>query len=173
MAGKVDPVTGQPTSGSGSFNTYQGAPLPFNPDASASKHAYQQAIAQLKTQKEETLDYYGYNDKGRVDPFNSYGAVQMQSRTQGDQLKQLYGAQVGSGLQGSGLAKGQRNQALFAQGAEQAGLLKEFQSRMDAIRAGRQEARWTNANDQVSGTMQAILSAINAGQFTPAAPYRR
>lgn len=173
--GQIDPSTGQPTTGY-NFSTYHGAPLPPSLAGDQAKRAYQLAMAQLKTQRADTLDYYGYNSRGRIDPNNPYGAFQMQSREQGQQLQGLYNTQVGAGLGGSavgggkGLAQQQRNAALFSQGYEQANLLKEFQQRMDAIRAGRQEARWQRKNDTISGTLQSVLSAINAGQFTPAAP---
>lgn len=174
----VDPATGQPLPGWGSspYPTYNAAPLPFNPNKAAAQHAYQQATAALANQKAETLDYYGYTAKGRRDPKNVYGAFQMQGRAQGQQMNELYGAQSQAGLVGGvggnqGLARQQRNTALFAQGFEQSQMLKEFQAKMNAIRMGRQEARWQKQHtSNVSGTLQSILNAISAGQFTPAAP---
>ena len=176
--GGVDPNTGQPAAGWGG-GTVKNAPLPYNNSKVLAQHAYHQAMDLLAQQKGDTLAYYGYQ-KGKngykLDPNATYGAFQMMSRDQGQQLNDLANAQQQSGLVGfgqrgtRGLAAQQRNTALFAQGYEQTQLLKEFQDKMDAIRLGQREAKWAHKHDELSGTLQSILSAIAGGQFTPAAP---
>ena len=154
-------------------------PLPYDQSQAYAQHAYQQAIQSLNKKKAQSLQYYGYKQKGgsyRLDPNATYGAFQMQSRSQGQQLGELGEAQIQSGLgQGlyggsAGLAQAQRGEALYAQGFERSNLLREFQEKMEAIRLGRREARWTRNNDALSGTLQSVLSAIAGGQFTPAGP---
>lgn len=174
MPNQVNPITGQPVAP----NPYPNAPIPYNNSKEAAKHAFAVAKSALRDQRRDTLNYYGYNmHKGRpvLDPFNQYGAAQMLNRTQGQEIQDLSSAQaeaglIGPGVGASGLARSQRNQALFAQGAEQQRLLKEFQDKMQSIRLGMREAKWQKRHDEASGTLQSILNAIAAGQFTPAAP---
>lgn len=172
MAGKVDPNTGQPIAVSN--NIYGNATIPFNNSSTLAHHAYRSAVNALSNQQDETLQYYGMNKNGRIDPNNLYGQRQLLERGQGEQLNQLTNAQQQSGLVGmygsKGLGQQQRNTALFAQGQETAQLLKDFQDRMNAIKTGRQEARWQKNATESSGTLQAIMNAISAGAFTPAAP---
>ena len=158
------------------------APLPYDNTKILAQHAFHQATDLLAQQKDKTLSYYGYaqgkSGNYHLDPNAQYGAFQMLNRDQGQQLNQLTNAQQQSGLTGmgygqrggQGLANQQRSQALFAQGYEQKNLLQEFQDKMDAIRLGQREAKWSHKHDELSGTLQSILSAIGAGQFTPAAP---
>jgi hypothetical protein len=170
----VNPTTGMPQPG----NPYQGAPLPYDNSKSLAKHAYQSAVSALRDQRRDTTNYYGFRANGRVDPHNTYGAWQMLGREQGQQMTDLSNAQQQAGLSGfgtgpqRGLARQQSNQALFAHGAQSKQMLTEFQDKMQAIRLGFREAGWQRRNTETSGTLQAILNAIAAGQFTPAAPSR-
>lgn len=172
MAGKVDPVTGQPITVSPGL--YQGAPIPPNDSKDLATHAYHVAVNQLNQQQQETTDYYGMGAGGRIDPHNLYGQRQLLERSQGEQLGALSNAQQQAGLVGMyggrGLGAQQRNTALFAQGQETAQLLKDFQDRLSSIRLGKAEAKWQKGKDETSGTLQAIMNAISAGAFTPAAP---
>jgi hypothetical protein len=172
MAGQVNPQTGQPVAVGN--NIYGNAPIPFNNSDTLAHHAYHTAVNALNNQQDETLQYYGMGKSGRIDPHNLYGQRQLLERGQGEQLGQLANAQQQSGLLGmygsKGLASQQRNTALFAQGQETAQLLKDFQDRMNAIKTGRQEAKWQKGATETSGTLQAIMNAISAGAFTPAAP---
>ena len=153
---------------------YQGAPIPPNSSSTLAQHAYHSAVNQLNQQQGETLDYYGMGAKGHIDPNNVYGQRQLLERNQGAQLTSLTNAQQQAGLVGmyggQGLGQQQRNTALFAQGQETAQLLKEFQDRLSSIRLGRAEAKWQKGATETSGTLQAIMNAIAAGAFTPAAP---
>lgn len=153
---------------------YQGAPIPPNDSKDLATHAYHVAVNQLEQQRGETLDYYGMSGRGRIDPNNPYGQRQLLERNQGTQLNALSNAQQQAGLVGmygdKGLAQQQRNTALFAQGQETAQLLKDFQDRLSSIRLGKAEAKWQKGKDETSGTLQAIMNAISAGAFTPAAP---
>jgi hypothetical protein len=171
MAGKTDQY-GQPVGLPSGL--YQGAPIPPNDSKDLATHAYHTAINALNNQQEETLDYYGMGAGGRIDPNNMYGQRQLLERNQGTQLNSLVNAQQQAGLvgmQGSqGLGRQQRNTALFAQGQETAQLLKDFQDRLASIRLGKAEAKWQKGKDETSGTLQAIMNAISAGAFTPAAP---
>ncbi len=168
----VNPTTGQPSAPT----PYGQAPLPYDNSKVLAQHAYKTATSALKDQRRDTLQFYGFTHKGRYDPNNQYGAYQMLGREQGQEIQGLTNAQhqaglVGFGQRGSmGLARQQRNQALFAQGFETQKLLKEYQDKMQAIRLGMREAKWQKKNTETSGTLQAILNAIAAGQFTPAAP---
>jgi hypothetical protein len=176
--GYVNPNTGQPVAGWGG-GTVKNAPLPYDDSKKLAQHAYNQAMDALAQQKGNTLGYYGYTQGKHghysLDPNAPYGAFQMLAKDQGTQLNTLSNAQQQAGLSGftqgrTGLAAQQRNTALFAQGNEQTQLLKEFQDKMNAINLGTREAKWAHKNNEVSGTLQSILSAIAAGQFTPAAP---
>lgn len=170
----IDPRTGAPAPPT----PYGYAPIPFNNSKTLANHAYRSAVANLRNERSETLDYYGMNARGRVDPRNLYGQRQLLERTQGQQQTDLRNAQYQSGLVGMyggmanrGLAQQQRNTALFSQGQETAQMLKEFQDRLQSIRLGMREAKWQKGKDETSGTLQAIMNAISAGAFTPAAPY--
>lgn len=168
----VNPTTGGPVMPG---NPYKGAPLPYDASKSMAKHAYQLATSALKDQRRDTLQYYGFGPKGRMSPNNPYGAWQMMGREQGQQMIDLGNAQqqgglVGVGYGSQGLARSQSGQARTAHGAQQTQLLKEFQDKMQAIRLGFREASWQRKNTETSGTLQSILNAIAAGQFTPAAP---
>lgn len=173
MAGMKNPQTGQPVTGT--------TPIPYNSSAILADNAYQQAIAALNNQRRTTVADYGFtlNSKGRVrlDPRNTYGQIQQLNRAQGSELDQLGQAQQSAGLLGvfggnTGLARQQQNMALTAQGAETSQLLKDFQARMGAIRLGRIQAREAKGKDEYAGTLQAIMNAITAGNFTPSAPVR-
>lgn len=172
MAGKVDPITGQPTAVGGGI--YSSAPIPFNNSGTLANHAYHTAVNALKNQRDETLEFYGMGAGGGIDPHNLYGQRQLLERNQGSQLNALTNAQQQSGLVGmygsQGLGQQQRNTALFSQGQETAQLLKDFQDKLAALRLGKQEAKWQKGKDETSGTLQAIMNAISAGAFTPAAP---
>jgi hypothetical protein len=172
MPGHVDPITGQPIGVTGGL--YQGAPIPPNDSKTLANHAYHVAVNSLNQQKEETLDYYGMGAGGGIDAHNLYGQRQLLERNQGGQLNALSNAQQQAGIGGMyggrGLGQQQRNTALFAQGQETAQLLKEFQDRLSSIRLGKAEAKWQKGKDETSGTLQAIMNAISAGAFTPAAP---
>lgn len=173
MAGKVDPYTGQPKN-----NPYEHAALPVDDSASLANHAYHVAVNQLKDQRSETLSYYGMGAGGRLDPNNPYGQRQVLERQQSQDLNSLANAQQQAGLYGGmgglggnkGLGAQQRGQALFAQGQQTSDLLKAFQDRLHSINVGMTEARWQGNEHKVSGTLQAIMNAISAGAFTPAAP---
>ena len=169
--GQVNPNTGAPAPPT----PYGMAPIPFNNSATLANHAYHSAVANLRNQRAETLDYYGMGAKGGIDPHNLYGQRQVLERTQGQQMNDLRNAQYQSGLVGMygnrGLSRQQQNTALFAQGQETANMLKEFQDRLQSIRLGMREAKWQKGKDETSGTLQAIMNAISAGAFTPAAPY--
>lgn len=174
MAQQVNPYTGQPAAPT----PYGSAPIPFNHSKTLAMHAYHSAVANLRNERAETLDYYGMGKSGRLDPNNPYGQAQLLYRQQGQQINDLGNAQQQAGLYGGiyqgagkGLASAQRNQALFAQGQETSQMLKEFQDRLQSIRLGMREAKWQKGADETSGTLQAIMNAISAGAFTPAAPY--
>ena len=169
----VNPQTGQPVT--------QTTPVPYNNSAILADHAYQQAIAALNNQKKQTTSSYGFtlNKKGvaNIDANNTYGQIQQLYRSQGQELTDLGNAQASAGLMGTfgggqGLAQQQRNTALTAQGAETSQLLKDFQAKMGAIRLGRIQAQEAKGKDEYTGTLQAIMNAITAGNFTPAAPVR-
>lgn len=156
-------------------NPYQGAPLPYDNSKTLAKHAYHSAVSALTDQRRDTLDYYGFRRNGQMDPNNTYGAWQMLGREQGQQITDLTNAQSQGGLLNArygsaGLGKQQLGQARYAQGLQSQQMLKEFQDKMQAIRLGFREAKWQKNNTETSGTLQAILNAISAGQFTPAAP---
>ena len=169
--GQVNPQTGQPVTST--------TPIPYNNSGILADHAYQQAIAALNNQKQQTLGSYGFslNKHGvaNIDAKNTYGQIQSLNRSQGQQLDALGNAQSSAGLLGTfgggqGLAAQQRNTALTAQGADTSQLLKDFQAKMGAIRLGRIQAREAKGKDEYTGTLQAIMNAITAGNFTPAAP---
>jgi hypothetical protein len=171
--GMKNPQDGQPV--------VQTTPIPYNNSSILADHAYKQAIAALQNQKRETVGDFGFtlNKKGvvRMDANNTYGQMQQMYRQQGQELTDLGNAQQGAGLLGyggggTGLAAQQRAMALNAQGAETSQLLKDFQGRMAAIRLGKIQAKEAKGNDEYSGTLQAIMNAITAGAFTPAAPVR-
>jgi len=168
--GMKDPTTGQPIT--------QATPLPYNNSNILADNAYKQAVAALQNQKRETLGSYGFNigrhGNVHIDPNNPYGQIQSLYRTQGQELTDLGNAQQSAGLQtsygmGSGLGEQQRRMALTAQGSETSQLLKDFQARMGAIRLGKIQAKEAKGKDEYSGTLQAIMNAITAGAFTPAA----
>ena len=171
--GMKNPQTGEPV--------VQTTPIPYNNSSILADHAYKQALAALQNQKRETVGDFGFTlgkrGQVRMDANNTYGQIQQLYRTQGQELTDLGNAQQSAGLMGyggggTGLAQQQRMQALNAQGAETSQLLKDFQARMSAIRLGRIQAREAKGNDEYSGTLQAIMNAITAGAFTPAAPVR-
>lgn len=157
-----------------------GAPIPgLDAQTKAlAKHAYQTAMSSLKDQRQDTLSYYGFMQRNggvRYDPRNPYGALQVMQRGQGQQMQQLYGAQSQAGLQvmgqsQRGLGRQQGNQARFQFGLDEYGLRKEMQDKLQAITRGMSEAKWVKNRQVTTGTLQAIISAINSGAFTPAAP---
>lgn len=167
----VNPKTGQPTGT---------VPIPYNDSKIKANDAYAQAVAALRHERGDTLSEYGYMKQGgkyRVDPNATYGAYQSLGRAQGQEMTDLSNAQFGAGLtnwQGgfSGLARQQQGTARMAQGAETKDLLNEFQNKMQAIRMGFIQAGNQKGKTLQSGTLQAIINAITAGQFTPAAPVR-
>ena len=170
MAGQVDPHTGAPVT--------QTTPLPYNNSNILAQSAYQQAVAALRNQKSQTVQSYGFTvgNKGNVniDANNTYGQIQQLYHQQGQDLTDLGNAQNTAGLTSwygrSGVANSQRAQALYEQGAQTTDLLKDFQAKMAAIRLGRIAATNQKGQTETSGTLQAIINAITAGSFTPAAP---
>lgn len=168
--GQQNPQTGQPIT--------QTTPLPYNNSQILAESAYQQAVAALKNQKAQTVGTYGFtvgkHGAVNMDAQNTYGQMQQLYHTQGQELTDLGNAQGTAGLTSwygrSGVANQQRAAALYEQGAQQTDMLKDFQAKMAAIRLGRIAATNQKGKDETSGTLQAIINAITAGSFTPAAP---
>lgn len=141
------------------------------------KTAYQNALTRLNNQRMDTLRQYGYTANidptngvlanMKVDPGNMYGQYQQLLGNAADQAQQAQEANAARGLVG-GLANQGITAAHRAFGGASAQLGQNLNATLTDYQDQQLQAKWQYDQALWMAEQQAMLDAINSGNFNPA-----